>query len=200
MQWNQYDGQAFTVRQIKKRGDFDLYIPLTPEIIDELDTMLARGVESTHIIVYEGTGRPYRDKNQFGRAFRIVRERAGVSPGVTFQDLRTTALTELGSKSATNAEIVSFSGHAVNSPIIQEYVMQTKETALNARRKMGSYLTNESESEPTAEQGGLQKGLQGLQTPEGDSTNPLHLLRENGGSDGTRTRGLRRDRPAKSEE
>ena len=115
---------------------------------------------------------------------------------MTFQDLRTTALTELGSKSATNAEIVSFSGHAVNSPIIQEYVMQTKETALNARRKMGNYLTDESESETTAGQGVRQV----RQTPEGDSNNPLHLLRENGGSDGTRTRGLRRDRPAKSEE
>jgi len=36
-----------------------------------------------------------------------------------------------------NAEIVSFSGHAVDSPILQEYVMQTKEAALNARRKLG---------------------------------------------------------------
>jgi len=36
-----------------------------------------------------------------------------------------------------NAEIVSFSGHAVDSPILQEYVMQTKEAALNARRKIG---------------------------------------------------------------
>ena len=115
---------------------------------------------------------------------------------MTFQDLRTTALTELASKSATNAEIVSFSGHAVNSPILQEYVMQTKETALNARRKMGSYLTDEDGSETSDSIGGRQGGRQGRQTPEGGSTNPLHLLRENGGSDGTRTRGLRRDRPA----
>ena len=84
----------------------------------------------------------------------------------------------------------------MNSPILKEYIMQTKEAALNARRKMGNYLTDENESETTAEQGGLQKGLQGLQTPEGGSSNPLHLLRKNGGSDGTRTRGLRRDRPA----
>ena len=74
--------------------------------------------------------------------------------------------------------------------------MQTKETALNARRKMGNYLTDESESETTAGQGVRQGVRQVRQTPEGDSTNPLHLLRENGGSDGTRTRGLRRDRPA----
>jgi hypothetical protein len=87
---------------------------------------------------------PHRDKNQFGRAFHIVRKRAGVSPDVTFQDLRITALTEQGSKSAMNAEIVSFSGHAVNSLILQEYIMQTKETALNAHRKMGNYLKDEN--------------------------------------------------------
>ena len=111
--------------------------------------MLTHGVESSHIIIYEGTGRPYRDKNQFGRTFRIVRERAGVTSGVTFKDLRTTALIELGSKSATNAEIISFSGHAVNSPILQEYVMHTKEPALNARRKIGSCLIDENGLETT---------------------------------------------------
>ena len=102
-------------------------------------------------------------------------------PGVTFQDLRTTALTELGSKSATNAEISSLSGHAVNSPILKEYVMQTKETALNARRKMDGRYFGENETGILVDLGGPQMGPQGPQ---------------NGGSDGTRTRGLRRDRPA----
>ena len=102
-------------------------------------------------------------------------------------------MTELGSKSATNAEIVSFSGHAVNSPILQEYVMQTKETALNARRKMGNYLRDENRAKTSAERGVLQ-------TPEGKTTNPMFSGEESGGSDGTRTRGLRRDRPDKSEE
>ena len=73
---------------------------------------------------------------------------------------------------------------------------ETKETALNARRKMGSYLTDENESETPDSREVLQKVLQALQTPEGVSSNSLHLLRESGGSDGTRTRGLRRDRPA----
>lgn len=53
--------------------------------------MLARGVSSTHVIIYEGPARPYRDKEQFGRAFRKVGQRAGVSLGVTSQDLWTTA-------------------------------------------------------------------------------------------------------------
>ena len=48
----------------------------------------------------------------------------------------------------------------MNSPILKEYIMQTKEAALNARRKMGNYLTDENESETTAEQGGRQRGRQ----------------------------------------
>ena len=84
---------------------------------------------------------------------------------------RTSSLTELVSK---NAEIVSFSGYAVNSPILQDYVMQTKEAALNARRKMGSKFMGVNET-------GILVDLVGQQI---------------GGSDGTRTRGLRRDRPA----
>jgi hypothetical protein len=80
----------------------------------------------------------------------------------------------------------------VNSPILQEYLMQTKETALNARRKMGSYLTDENELETPDSIG----GRQGRQTLEEVSSNSLYLMEENGGSDGTRTRGLRRDRPA----
>ena len=110
---------------------------------------------------------------------------SGVSPGVTFQDLRITALTELGSKSATNAEIVSFSGHTVNSPILQEYVMQTKETALNASRKMDGKNFGESDLVSFAHIGVRQM---------------VRQVRQNGGSDGTRTRGLRRDRLEKSEE
>ena len=74
--------------------------------------------------------------------------------------------------------------------------MQTKETALNARRKMGNYLRDENRAKTSAERGVLQV----LQTPEGKTTNPMFSGEESGGSDGTRTRGLRRDRPAKSEE
>lgn len=63
--------------------------------------------------------------------------------------------------------------------------MQTKETALNARREMGSYLTDENESEMPDSREVLQKVLQALQTPGGEPSKPLHLLKENGGSDGT---------------
>ena len=59
LKWNQFDGEAFTVQQIKERGKLTLYIPLTDEVIHELEIMLQAGVNSTHIICFEGTGRPY---------------------------------------------------------------------------------------------------------------------------------------------
>ena len=179
LKWNQYDGEAFRVRQIKKRGNLELYIPLTPEIINELDAMLSKGVSSTHIVVYEGTGRPYRDKDQFGRAFRICRDRAGVDSNVTFQDLRKTGITELAKNSATNAEIVSFSGHAVNSPILQDYVMQAKQTARNARRKMGNYLDNDNHDSavnPLKGRQRRQERRQGRQAEGQHTVKPLTLL------------------------
>ena len=62
--------------------------------------------------------------------------------------------------------------------------------------KMGSYLTDENGSE-TPDAIGVSQGVrQAHQTPEGGSSKSLYLMEENGGSDGTRTRGLRRDRPA----
>lgn len=44
----------------------------------------------------------YPDKNIFGCAFRKVRMRAGVRTDLTFQDIRRSALTEMGNRSATN--------------------------------------------------------------------------------------------------
>ena len=56
-------------------------------------------------------------------------------PGLTFQDLRPTALTEMGNSGSTNAEIISFSGHAINSPSLKDYVFPDKAAARRGRAK-----------------------------------------------------------------
>jgi integrase len=131
--WTKYVDGGFQVKLIKKRGGRELWIPLSPETRDMLDSM---DRTSTHVIVNEETRQPYKDKNEFGRVFRKVRARAGITRNVTFQDLRTTALTALGNQGGTNAEIVSFSGHKVSSPTIDTYVKPDREAALRARKKM----------------------------------------------------------------
>ena len=55
-----------------------------------------------------------------------------------FHDLRTTALTNMGNKGATMAEIVSFSGHKLNSPILETYVKPGREAAKRALDKINT--------------------------------------------------------------
>ena len=68
------------------------------------------------------------------RLFAKFRKRAGVD-GRTFHDLRRSAMTAMGNSGATNAEIVSFSGHSITSPVVGTYVRPDKETARNAANK-----------------------------------------------------------------
>ena len=131
--WDQYSDGGLTVLQIKKRGDKELWIPLsqkTRQMIDNTERT------STHIIVNEQTGQPYSNHNTFGKAFRKVRKWAGIERQLTFHDLRTTALTNMGNKGATMAEIVSFSGHKLNSPVLETYVKPGREAAQRARTKL----------------------------------------------------------------
>ena len=130
--WPQYDGDGLTVKQIKPRGDRnELYLPLsvaTREILDGMDKT------STHIVVSEETGLPYTDRRIFSRSFRRFRDRAGVS-GKTFQDIRRTALTELGNRGATEAEITRISGHKIGSRVIDVYVRPDRTAAISAANK-----------------------------------------------------------------
>ena len=82
------------------------------------------------------TAQRYKSKDEFGRAFRKACRRAGLERSLTFHDLRTTALTNTGKKGATMAEIVSFSGHKLNSPVLETYVKSGREAAQRARTKL----------------------------------------------------------------
>jgi integrase len=92
----------------------------------------------THIIVNEMTAQRYKGKDGFGRAFRKACRRAGLERSLTFHDLRTTALTNMGNKGATMAEIVSFSGHKLNSPVLETYVKPGREAAKRALDKINT--------------------------------------------------------------
>ncbi|MDP6253647.1 MAG: tyrosine-type recombinase/integrase [Alphaproteobacteria bacterium] len=133
--WDQYSDGGLTVTQKKKRGGKELWIPLT----DKTRTMLD-GINKfhTHIIVNEMTAQRYKGKDEFGKVFRKVCRRAGLERSLTFHDLRTTALTNMGNKGATMAEIVSFSGHKLNSPILETYVKPGREAAKRALDKINT--------------------------------------------------------------
>jgi hypothetical protein len=75
-----------------------------------------------------------RDAFTSGQLFARFRKWAGVS-GRTFHDLRCLAMTEMSNSGATNAEIVSFYGHSITSPVVATYVIPDKETASNTADK-----------------------------------------------------------------
>jgi integrase len=132
--WKSYDGQDLNVVQKKNRGNRRLCLPLSERTRAMLDRTTRA---SERVIVNEETGLPYPDRFIFGRVFRKVKQRAGITRQVTFHDIRRTMLTELGAKGATNVEIASYSGHSVNSPILKVYVQPTRDPAASAFRKCG---------------------------------------------------------------
>jgi integrase len=140
--WDQYDGEGLSVNQIKERGGREIWVPLSEETLDYMKQMTP--VASTHIIVSEENGQPYLDESKeinrsrsriFSRLFRKFRARAGIEEQLTFQDLRRTALTEMGNSGATNAEIVSFSGHSMNSRVLDVYVKPDHTAAKRGAKK-----------------------------------------------------------------
>lgn len=132
--WGNYDGQDLNVVQLKNRGNRRLCLPLSDRTRVMLDGMSRT---TDRVIVNEETALPYPDRFVFGRVFRKVKQRAGITRQVTFHDIRRTMLTELGARGATNVEIASYSGHSVNSPILKVYVQPTRESAVSAFRKRG---------------------------------------------------------------
>jgi integrase len=142
LQWDQFDGQGLDVTHKKKRGGKPVWLPLTTRtiaMIKKIDKKL-----SPYIIVSEENKQPYLDANPsvnrsrcriFSKNFRRFRERAGIERGLTFHDLRRTAMTELGNAGATNAEIVAFSGHSVNSRVLDVYVKPDQTAARSGAKK-----------------------------------------------------------------
>ncbi|MBF0445279.1 MAG: tyrosine-type recombinase/integrase [Magnetococcales bacterium] len=146
--WDQFDGEGLNVNQKKKRGGRMVWVPLSKRTL----AMIAKTEKSsTYIIVSETDGKPYIDQNSetnrvrcrsFSRIFRKFRERVGIERQITFQDLRRTALTEFGNKGATTAEIVSMSGHSMNSRVLDVYVKPDKIAGKNAAKKRGFKKTS----------------------------------------------------------
>lgn len=136
LQWPQYDGAGLTVTQ-KKTGK-TVYCPLSEQAIAMLN---ATPKTSTYIIVSEETKQPYTDRNTFSRLFRKFARRAGVRPGLTFQDFRRTGMTEMGNSGSTEAEIVAISGHEPGSRVIKTYVVPGREAALRGAAKRNTPKT-----------------------------------------------------------
>jgi integrase len=105
--WSAYDGRQIRLRQSK--GGRQVVVPVGAPLKAALDAAAKRST----IILTTIEGKPWT-ANGFRVSWRKACKRAGVI-GVTFHDLRGTAVTRLAIAECTEAEIATITGHAMRS-------------------------------------------------------------------------------------
>lgn len=103
--WSAYDGEFFKLRQGKTKA----YVKIP--VFGHLKEMLDNTPRRSTTILTNTRGRSWTPTG-FDSSFQKARARAGIT-GLTFHDLRGTAVTHLAKAGCTNAEIASYTGHSL---------------------------------------------------------------------------------------
>lgn len=132
LRWPNYEaGRIVNLHQAKGRGKVTVApIALSAELVVLLD---ATPMDSTHIIVSEGTKRPYTEVN-FERVFAEIREAAGLPEQLQFRDFRRTGATEIAEAGATDEELRSVTGHRDRNVVVR-YAATTETMTEGAMEK-----------------------------------------------------------------
>jgi integrase len=131
--WSGYDGSTIRLRQ-RKTG-VRVLIPCGAPLKAALDA--AAKAKRGPLILVSSTGRPWT-RDGFKSAWRLACKDAGVS-GLTYHDLRGTAVTRLALAGCTEAEIATISGHSlrdVRTILDSHYLSRDPELGLSAIRKL----------------------------------------------------------------
>jgi integrase len=129
--WSAYDGQDIRLKQ-SKTGERVL-VPAGAPLKAILDTMPRR----SPIILVNSEGRPWTPDG-FRASFFKARDAAGLK-GLTFNDLRGTAVTRLALVGCTEAKIASITGHSlsdVKSILDAHYLHRDPELARDAIHRL----------------------------------------------------------------
>jgi integrase len=129
--WSAYDGKNITLRQSKTRARVS--IPIGAPLKAALDATLKR----SPVILLSTDGKPWTESG-FRSSWKKACKKAGVV-GVTFNDLRGTAVTRLAIAGCTEAEIVTITGHTlrdVRSILDAHYLHRDPALAEAAIRKL----------------------------------------------------------------
>jgi integrase len=129
--WSAYDGNHIRLRQSKTGAR--VVIPVAAPLKAALDATPKRGP----IIVTSTTGRPWTPEG-FRASFSIACKKAGIA-GLTFNDLRGTAVTRLALVGCAEAEIATITGHSlrdVRSILDAHYLHRDVELARSAITKL----------------------------------------------------------------
>ena len=129
--WSAYDGEFIRLRQSK--GKKHVAIPVTRDLKAALDATARVSVQ----IIVSRDGKPFTSDG-FRASWRKICQRAGIA-GLTFHDLRGTAVTRMAKAGATEIEIASVTGHttsATRSILEKHYLGHDPELATNAIQKL----------------------------------------------------------------
>jgi len=129
--WPCYDGARIRLQQSKTGAR--VVVPVGAPLKSALDLVRA----SAGCILLNSRGKPW-DEHGFRSSFNKARKRAGIE-GVTFNDLRGTAVTRLAIAGCTEAEIATITGHStrdVRSILDAHYLHRDRVLGENAIKKL----------------------------------------------------------------
>ena len=132
--WSAYDGKEIKLRQ-KKTGAY-VTIPVT----DELKAALNAAPRKSPIMLVNSDNKPWSESG-FQGAWGKATMRAGIR-GLTFHDLRGTAVVTLARAECNEVEIYSITGHKpgdVQAILTAHYLPRDAEVARNAIAKLNQY-------------------------------------------------------------
>lgn len=133
--WSAYDGKTIRLRQSKTGAR--VVVPIGEPLRVMLDALPRRAP----LILLTAEGRAWSEEG-FRSSWRKACKRAGIV-GVTFNDLRGTAVTRLALAGATEAEIATITGHAlrdVRSILDAHYLHRDPELGKRAIAKLEAAL------------------------------------------------------------
>jgi integrase len=140
--WSAYNGTQIKLRQ-RKTGAY-VSIP----VADALRAALDVASRQSPIILTNTTGKPWTESG-FQSAWGKATMRAGIR-GLTFHDLRGTAVVILARAGCNEVEIYSITGHKpgdVRAILTAHYLPRDAEVASNAIAKLNRYKAREDQKE-----------------------------------------------------
>jgi integrase len=147
--WSAYDGKEIKLRQ-RKTGQ-----PIPIPVTDDLKVALDAARRQCPIMLTNSDNKPWTESG-FQSAWGKATVRAGIS-GLTFHDLRGTAVVMLARAGCNEVEIYSITGHKpsdVRAILTAHYLPRDAEVAGNAIAKLNRYKARgdqkEAENLPTA--------------------------------------------------
>jgi integrase len=129
--WAAYDGETIRLKQSKTGAR--VVVPVGAPLKAALDAVIRR----SPVILVTAEGKPWTPDG-FRASFGKARAKAGIT-GLTFNDLRGTAVTRLAMVECTEAEIATLPGHSlrdVRSILDQHYLARDPALAESAIRKL----------------------------------------------------------------